>query len=97
MPEIKDQLIKNTDEITRGNVESVPGQGEASGTNDPDRHFDVHRNRQKFHKITQSPPPDKVFAWQREHIRVHDQSAEGYPLNVIVDPAMREMYQHVNA
>ncbi|HCC08202.1 MAG TPA: carbon-monoxide dehydrogenase catalytic subunit [Clostridiales bacterium] len=39
---------------------------------------------------------DEVHKWQREHIAKGDQSKEGYPLNVIIDPAMREMYQVVN-
>ncbi len=96
MPD-REQLITSTDETSRGDVESVPGRGDASGSNDPDAHFDVHANTRKYYDITKSPPPSGVFAWQREHIRTHDQEADGYPLNVIIDPAMREMYQHVHA
>lgn len=40
---------------------------------------------------------EEVHKWQREHIQVQDQGKEGFPLNVMVDPAMREMYQHVHA
>lgn len=90
-------LIKSTDEVSKGDVESVGGKGDASGTNNPDQHFDVHSNMQKYYDIDKSPAPGDVFEWQREHIKVHDQSKQGYPLNVIIDPAMREMYQHVHA
>ncbi|EGO62640.1 anaerobic carbon-monoxide dehydrogenase catalytic subunit [Acetonema longum] len=93
----KDSFIKNTDSITTGTVESVPGQGQASGSNNPEGHFDVHVNARKYYDIEKSPPPDQMFAWQRQHIQAHDQGKEGYPLNVIIDPAMREMYQHVHA
>ncbi|MDF2500867.1 MAG: carbon-monoxide dehydrogenase, catalytic subunit, partial [Anaerosporomusa subterranea] len=93
----KQPLIKSTDEVSKGDVESVPGKGDASGTNNPDDHFDVHSNSRKYYDIEKSPKPEDVFTWQRKHIQVHDQSKEGYPLNVIIDPAMREMYQHVHA
>jgi carbon-monoxide dehydrogenase catalytic subunit len=93
----KKQLIKSTDDVSKGDVESVPGKGDASGTNDPDAHFDVHSNVKKYYDIEKSPSPEAMFQWQREHIKTHDQSADGYPLNVIIDPAMREMYQHVHA
>lgn len=92
-----DLLIKSTDEVSKGDVESVAGRGDASGTNNPDEHFDVHQNTRKYYDIQKSPEPAEVFNWQREHIQTHDQGAEGYPLNIIVDPAMREMYQHVHA
>jgi carbon-monoxide dehydrogenase catalytic subunit len=97
MSDPKPPLIKSTDEVSKGDVESVPGKGDASGTNNPDDHFDVHSNSRKFYDIEKSPKPEAVFSWQRKHIQVHDQSKEGYPLNVIIDPAMREMYQHVHA
>jgi carbon-monoxide dehydrogenase catalytic subunit len=94
---VTETLIKSTDEVSKGDVESVSGKGDASGTNNPDEHFDVHKNMQKYYDIEKSAKPEDVFAWQRQHIQVHDQSKEGYPLNVIIDPAMREMYQHVHA
>lgn len=91
------KFIQSTDEVSKGDVESVPGKGDASGTNNPDDHFDIHRNRKKYYDIDKSPNQSEVYTWQREHIKVHDQGKEGYPLNVILDPAMREMYQHVHA
>ncbi|MDR3565670.1 MAG: anaerobic carbon-monoxide dehydrogenase catalytic subunit [Negativicutes bacterium] len=97
MNEDTGRLIHSTDEVSKGDVESVSGKGDASGTNDPDAHFDIHSNQQKYYDITKSPPEAEVFSWQREHIKTHDQGAEGYPLNIIIDPAMREMYQHVHA
>lgn len=97
MADEKNQLIKSTDPVSKGDVESVLGKGDASGTNNPDEHFDVHHNARKYYDIEKSPAPDKVYQWQREHIKVQDQSKDGYPLNIIIDPAMREMYQHVHA
>lgn len=91
-----EKLIRSTDEVSRGPVESVYGKGEASGTNDPDEHFDIHRNKRKFYDIARSPAQEEVFAWQRKHIQAHNQGSDGYPLNIIIDPAMREMYQHVH-
>lgn len=91
-------LIKSTDETTNGDVESVAGNGDASGSNHPGAHFDVHQNSRKYYEIEKSPASmEDVHRWQRRHIQVHDQSKNGYPLNVIIDPAMREMYQHVHA
>ena len=92
-----DKLIKSTDTVSQGDVESIADKGDASGTNDPDSHFDIHANKRKYYDIVKSPKQEDVFKWQREHIKVKDQSKEGYPLNVIIDPAMREMYQHVHA
>lgn len=94
----KDTLIKSTDSVSKGDVESIPGQGDASGTNNPEEHKDRHSQVPKFHDIEKSPSSmEEVQRWQREHIRVHDQGKEGFPLNVIIDPAMREMYQQVHA
>lgn len=93
-----ENLIKSADTTSRGDVESVLNKGDASGTNNPDEHFDVHKNAKKYYDIEKAPASmPEVHKWQREHIKVHDQSKDGYPLNVIIDPAMREMYQHVHA
>ena len=92
----KKELIHSTDAVSKGDVESVQGKGDASGTNNPDSHFDVHTNKRKYYDIEKSPQPEDVFRWQREHIKIKDQDKAGYPLNVIIDPAMREMYQHVH-
>lgn len=99
MSENGDQkLIKSTDPVSGGDVESILGKGDASATNNPDDHFDVHQNQRKYYDIEKSPTSmEDVHAWQRQHIKVHDQSKEGFPLNIIIDPAMREMYQHVHA
>ncbi|WP_312519493.1 anaerobic carbon-monoxide dehydrogenase catalytic subunit [Anaerospora sp.] len=92
-----DTLIKSTDQTSTGDVESISGKGDASGTNDPNMHFDVHANAQKYYDIEKSPTSmEEIHKWQRQHIQVHDQGKDGYPLNVIIDPAMREMYQHVH-
>ncbi|SDF73427.1 anaerobic carbon-monoxide dehydrogenase catalytic subunit [Sporomusa acidovorans] len=91
-------LIKDEDTTSRGDVESVLNKGDASGTNNPDEHFDVHTNAKKYYEIEKAPASmPEVHKWQREHIHVHDQGKDGFPLNIIIDPAMREMYQHVHA
>ena len=66
-------------------------------SNHPDTHQDIH-NRIKidYAGIHKSPSMEEVHKWQREHISKGDQSKEGYPMNVIIDPAMREMYQVVH-
>jgi carbon-monoxide dehydrogenase catalytic subunit len=66
-------------------------------SNDPDTHQDLHnRIRIDYDGIDKMPSMEEVHKWQREHIARDDQSKEGYPLNVIIDPAMREMYQVVH-
>jgi anaerobic carbon-monoxide dehydrogenase catalytic subunit len=65
--------------------------------NDPDRHGDIHeRVTVDYNGITKSPSMEEVHKWQREHVSKDDQSKDGYPLNIIIDPAMREMYQVVH-
>ncbi|KNY27185.1 anaerobic carbon-monoxide dehydrogenase catalytic subunit [Pseudobacteroides cellulosolvens] len=66
-------------------------------SNDPNTHTDIHnRINIDYNGITKSPSMEEVHNWQREHIKTNDQSKEGYPMNVIIDPAMREMYQVVH-
>lgn len=66
-------------------------------SNDPNTHTHIHKRIQvNYDKIQKSPAMEDVHSWQREHIQKNDQSKEGYPLNVIIDPAMREMYQVVH-
>lgn len=66
-------------------------------SNDPDTHQDMHNLiKVDYNVIQKSPAMEDVHKWQREHISKGDQSKEGYPMNVIIDPAMREMYQVVH-
>ncbi len=66
-------------------------------SNDPNTHTDIHnRILVDYNKIEKSPSMEEVHKWQREHIKKNDQSKDGYPMNVIIDPAMREMYQVVH-
>lgn len=66
-------------------------------SNDPNTHGDIHnRIKVNYDNIEKSPDMEQVHKWQREHISKGDQSKEGFPLNVIIDPAMREMYQVVH-
>lgn len=66
-------------------------------TNDPSAHQDIHQRIQVNYQLAGQPQSmEEVHRWQREHIAKGDQSKESYPLNVIVDPAMREMYKVVH-
>lgn len=66
-------------------------------SNDPTTHPDIHsRITLDYQAVQKSPAMEEVHAWQRAHIQRNDQSKEGYPLNVILDPATREMYQAVH-
>ncbi|MHB8062097.1 MAG: hypothetical protein ACYDG2_05590 [Ruminiclostridium sp.] len=66
-------------------------------SNDPNTHSDIHNRIQvDYNNIQKSPSIEEIHKWQREHIKKDDQSKEGYPMNVIIDPAMREMYQVVH-
>jgi anaerobic carbon-monoxide dehydrogenase catalytic subunit len=70
---------------------------EIKGTNDPKEHDDLHSKVSiNFDGISENKSMEEVHKWQREHISKGDQSSAGYPLNVIIDPAMREMYKVVN-
>ncbi|GAB6086541.1 anaerobic carbon-monoxide dehydrogenase catalytic subunit [Alkaliphilus crotonatoxidans] len=90
-------LENSTNTIGKGKVGLKADVTGLSATNDPAHHEDLHEKIEvNYENIKKSPNPDQVHQWQREHIQVDDQSPEGYPLNVIVDPAMREMYQVVH-
>ncbi|OPX45512.1 carbon monoxide dehydrogenase 1 [Ruminiclostridium hungatei] len=66
-------------------------------SNDPVTHTDIHnRINVDYDKIRKSPSMEEVHKWQREHIKKDDQTKDGYPMNVIIDPAMREMYQVIH-
>ncbi|WP_131918127.1 anaerobic carbon-monoxide dehydrogenase catalytic subunit [Heliophilum fasciatum] len=70
----------------------------SSSTNDPAHHHDQHDQVPRFMiDETVAPPAHAVHEWQREHVAgKHDQDKAGYPLNVILDPAMRVMYKSVH-
>lgn len=67
-------------------------------SNDPNMHNDLHEKiKVNYNNIEKSPKSmDEVHKWQRKHVAKGDQSKEGYPMNIIIDPAMREMYQVVH-
>jgi carbon-monoxide dehydrogenase, catalytic subunit len=98
---MSDKDIKNSFEKSAG---TMRGDNTTFGTkltkedsNDPNTHSDIHNRIQiDYERIEKSPSMEQVHKWQREHIKKGDQSKEGYPLNVIIDPAMREMYQAVH-
>lgn len=65
--------------------------------NHPELHEHLHHQiKLDYDNIEKSPSMEDVHKWQRDHICKDDQSKEGYPLNVIIDPAMREMYQVIH-
>ncbi len=65
--------------------------------NDPALHEDIHEKKPvNYETIDGFSSMEEVHKWQRQHIEKDDQSKEGYPLNIIIDPDMREMYQVVH-
>ncbi len=98
---MSDKEIKNSFEKSagtmRGDNTTFGSKLTKEDSNDPNTHSDIHnRIKVDYDKIEKSPSMEEVHKWQREHIKKNDQSKEGYPLNVIIDPAMREMYQVVH-
>jgi anaerobic carbon-monoxide dehydrogenase catalytic subunit len=99
--QMSDQDIKksyeNAAERMRGDNTTFSSKFTDEHFNDPNRHEDIHdRIKVNYDNIEKSPSMEEVHKWQREHVAKGDQSKEGYPLNVIIDPAMREMYQVVH-
>ncbi|WP_350344814.1 anaerobic carbon-monoxide dehydrogenase catalytic subunit [Proteinivorax tanatarense] len=83
--------------IKPGKVSDKADDSLLAGTNDPKDHSDLHTKvKVDYQNLEKSPEGEKLYQWQREHIKTSDQSKDGYPLNVIIDPAMREMYQVVH-
>ncbi len=70
----------------------------ANDYNDPEINTNYSDNKDVQYDGIEKLPSEmsEVHKWQREHISKGDQPKDGYPLNVIIDPAMREMYQVVN-
>jgi carbon-monoxide dehydrogenase catalytic subunit len=98
---MSDQDIKksfeNAAERMRGDNTTFSSKLTDEHFNDPNRHEDIHdRVKVDYSNIEKSPSMEEVHKWQREHVAKDDQSKEGYPLNVIIDPTMREMYQVVH-
>lgn len=94
--EIKDSF-QNSAQRMRGDHTTIGSAIDLAGTNDPGVH--THLNEQikvDYQSIQKSPAMEELHKWQREHIKTNDQSKDGYPMNVILDPAMREMYQVVH-
>lgn len=81
----------------RGDQKTFGSQLTPADFNDPAINTEGYKNNEvRFDTFDKSPSMEEVHKWQREHIQTEDQSKEGYPLNIIIDPAMREMYQVVN-
>jgi carbon-monoxide dehydrogenase catalytic subunit len=101
---MSDQDVKNSYERS---AKRMQGKSQADKTigsqlsnkdyNDPETHGDIHNNvKVDYNDFEKSPSMEEVHKSQREHIAKDDQGKDGYPMNVIIDPAMREMYQVVN-
>ena len=91
------QSYERSAERMRGDNKTFSADFTNEDYNDPSLHNDVHdRMKVDYDKIDNMPDMEAVHTWQREHIDKDDQSKEGYPLNIIIDPAMREMYQVVH-
>jgi anaerobic carbon-monoxide dehydrogenase catalytic subunit len=76
-----------------GETKTLASDLNLAHTNDPNAHAHLGQINIDYAGIEKSPNMEQVHKWQREHIKKDDQSKEGFPLNVIIDPAMREMYQ----
>lgn len=94
--DIKDSY-KNSAKTMSGDSKTIGSTLHEAHTNDPGYHEDIHKRvKINYENIEKSPDMAKIHAWQREHIKKKEQSKGGYPLNIIIDPAMREMYQVVH-
>lgn len=98
---MSDQDIKNSFEnatkTMTGDNTTIRSTLNLGDSNDPASHEDLHETiKIDYSSIGTSPSMEEVHKWQRDHIKKDDQSKEGYPLNVIIDPAMREMYKVVH-
>ncbi|MFW5982027.1 MAG: anaerobic carbon-monoxide dehydrogenase catalytic subunit [Halanaerobiaceae bacterium] len=94
--DIKDSYQRSAGRM-QGSNKTIGSRLGQEDYNDPEFHQDAHEKyRVDYQKIDKSPDMESLHKWQREHIKKDDQSKEGYPMNIILDPAMREMYQVVN-
>lgn len=94
--DIKKSYEKSAERM-EGNNKTLSGGLKNEDFNDPALHDDIHEKVQvDYEKMDRFASMEEVHKWQREHIAKKDQSKEGYPLNVIIDPDMREMYQVVH-
>ncbi|MBS4008678.1 MAG: anaerobic carbon-monoxide dehydrogenase catalytic subunit [Clostridium sp.] len=95
---IKDlfKSFERSAERMRGDNKTYAADLTKQDFNDPAMHEHAHDAKVDYDGINKSPSMERIHQWQREHIQKEDQSKEGYPLNVILDPAMREMYQVVH-
>lgn len=92
--EIKDSF-ENSAQTMEGSNKTVASGIASNSSNVPGSHQDSHQV--DYSRAGEPQSMEQVHKWQREHISSGDQSKEGFPLNVIVDPAMRDMYKVVNA
>lgn len=84
-------------ERMRGDHQTFASKLGTETTNDPSAHEDIHQRIQvDYSHVGESYNMEEVHTWQRKHVAKGDQSKEGFPLNVIIDPAMREMYKVVH-
>lgn len=94
---MSDEDIKNS---YQESAKRMRGDGHtfASTLSPNDSNARVHGDQHQvdYSKAGQSKSMEEIHRWQREHIQTGDQSKEDYPLNVIIDPAMREMYKVVH-
>lgn len=91
--DIKDSF-ENSAKRMRGDNTTFGSELKPEDYNDPAINQTAYENANvDYQGIQKSPGMEDVHKWQREHIKGADQSKEGFPMNVIIDPAMREMYQ----
>lgn len=91
--DIKNSYKKSAERM-RGDNKTLGSQLTQEDFNDPSINTDSFESKNvSYQGFEKSPSMEEVHRWQREHISKGDQGKDGYPLNVIIDPAMREMYQ----
>ncbi|TYQ16183.1 UNVERIFIED_CONTAM: carbon-monoxide dehydrogenase catalytic subunit [Acetivibrio alkalicellulosi] len=91
------QSYEKSAKTMRGDNKTFGAQLKPEDYNDTKIHINPYKSVEtNYNNIEKSPEGEMLHRWQREHINKEYQSKEGYPLNVILDPAMREMYQVVH-
>ena len=92
----KDIVNSYEESAKRMSGESSTIASKLKSTNDPNEHNDLHESiKVKYEDSPEFSNMEEVHKWQREHVK-EEQDKNGYPLNVIIDPAMREMYKVVH-
>lgn len=96
--DIKDSYERSSRTMSGDAKTIASDMNDLNGSNDPDNHEDLHEKiRLDYSSLEKPESMEEIHKWQREYVEnKDDQSKDGYPLNVIIDPAMRDMYKVVH-